>query len=105
MMDRRSGYRADMTRYKVVPLPGRRKHVILDVQIGGYCTLPDDGDPSSLLPLVWSSEPAEQAWLKKCQKIWAAWERDCRPVPRGWRPLPPERSPFIGRTYPDHYYR
>jgi hypothetical protein len=80
-----------MSRYHVTMTPDRRSWAILDRTLFGYCTLPDDGDPASLLPLEWKNRAAAEAWLNRCRM---AWQAGTVPAPEGWRPLPPELSPW-----------
>lgn len=78
-------------RYAVTTTPDRTRYVILDRDLDGYCTLPDDGDPSTLLPLEWRSRPAAEAWLHQCFR---AWQAGVVPAPERWRPLPHQPSPW-----------
>lgn len=73
-------------RYKPTPTPDRRRWVILDRAMDGYCTLPDTGDPTTLLPLEWRSREAAEAWLHQCYRLW---QTGTVPAPPGWRPQPP----------------
>jgi len=79
------------SRYRVTTTPDQRSWVILDRELGGYCALPDDADPSSLLPLEWRSRHGAEAWLHRC---YMAWERGGVPAPTNWRPLSDKPSPW-----------
>lgn len=81
-------------RYRVTTLPGdHRKYAILDRDMWGFCTLPDDpnAEHPNLLPLEWNSRPAAEAWLHQCYR---AWQNNTVPAPARWRPLPPAESPW-----------
>lgn len=64
----------------------------------GFCTLPDDNDPSTLLPLEWKSRAAAEAWLNQCYRIWYSWEqkrsRSVPAIPENWRKPKPTPSPW-----------
>ncbi len=47
-----------------------RPWVIFDGAMKGYCALPDDGDPSTLMPLEWVTQHGAQAWLMRCYRTW-----------------------------------
>ncbi len=83
-------------RYVPTMTPDRRKWVILDRELYGYCTLPDNGDPSSLLPLEWNNRAGAEAWLRRCYRTWQTWEGNGKPVPQGWRPFKDTPNPFEG---------
>jgi hypothetical protein len=85
-----------MTRYLVISKPDQSGYVILDKDLFGYCTLPDDSDPDcpSLLPLEWKHRGGAQAWLNQCYRMWAAGKAS---APEGWKPLQPEISPWERR--------
>jgi hypothetical protein len=84
-----------MSRYVITQLPdSSRKWAVLDRDLYGYCTLPDDpaAERPNLLPLEWNSRAAAEAWLFRCFQVWAA---GLVPAPEGWRPWPPgEQSPW-----------
>lgn len=69
--------------------PDRPTYVILDLEWGGYCTLPDGH--GNLLPLEWQNKGSAEAWLNRCYRAWAS---ETVPAPRNWRPLPYEPSPW-----------
>ncbi|CAA07151.1 gp27 [Lomovskayavirus C31] len=50
--------------------PVVRPWVIFDGAMKGYCALPDDGDPSTLMPLEWVTQHGAQAWLMRCYRTW-----------------------------------
>lgn len=85
-------------RYVPTMTPDQQRWVILDLELGGYCTLPDKEDPSSLLPLEWSAREGAENWLSLCYRHWRVWEASNHPksrtVPLRWRPLPDRRSPW-----------
>lgn len=81
-------------RYKVTMLPDRSGWAILDRDLYGYCTL-DDGH-GNLLPLEWKGQPAAEAWLQDCYRLWSA---GAVPAPRGWRPHNQEVSPWDHAWY------
>lgn len=77
-------------RYVPTRTPDQKKWVILDLDLPGYCTIPDKDDPSSLIPLEWDSRASAQAWLHKCYRHWAMWEvspKRREDVPLRWRPI------------------
>ncbi|GAA3877971.1 hypothetical protein GCM10023084_33630 [Streptomyces lacrimifluminis] len=78
--------------------PDHKRWVILDLQMWGYCTLPDDEDPATLLPLEWDSRAGAEAWLQSCYRRWSTWEQQGAPpgseVPTGWRPHKDAPSPW-----------
>lgn len=78
-----------MSRYKVTQLPDQSRWVILDKELYGYCTLPDGN--GNLLPLEWKGEPAAEAWLQSCFRIWS---NGIVPAPAGWQPHTAQVSPW-----------
>jgi hypothetical protein len=82
-----------MDRYRVVLTPDASAFGILDREMYDYCGLPDeDGRPKRL---TWKTREQAEEWLIRCYHAWKRWE-DSREVtpPAGWRPKPPEPSPF-----------
>lgn len=93
-----------MNRYKVVQLTTGKapyfKWAILDKEWWDYCTLPNQEDPSSPIPLEWGSKEGAEYWLKTCFRVWGQWESAKAPVPEGWKPLPPDPvNPFDRFAY------
>jgi hypothetical protein len=82
-----------MSRYRVAETPDQRRWGILDLDLFAYCTLPDDpaADCPNLLPVEFRSKEAADDWMQRCYR---QWEAGTVPVPEGWRPLPPEASPW-----------
>lgn len=91
-------------RYLPTLTPDQTKWVILDMETWGYCTLPDDDDPSSLLPLEWDSRAAAEGWLRNCYQQWFRWERNggasASMVPPRWRPYTPTLNPPVPNEPP-----
>lgn len=90
------------SRYSVIAAPYKATwqptYVILDLEHWAYCALPDDGDPSTLLPLEWKHRAAAEAWLNQCYR---AWDRGTVPAPKNWRPLRDTPSPWETPANPD----
>lgn len=82
-----------MNRYVVISKPDQSGYVILDKELFGYCTLPDNSNPEhpNLLPLEWGMREGAEAWLNQCYRKWQA-ERV--PVPEDWKPFHKEDSPW-----------
>jgi len=71
-----------MRRYRVTQRPpewrqqvsnnpnAERPWVIFDGRVKGYCALPNEGDPSTLMPLEWRTQNGAQAWLMRCYRTW-----------------------------------
>lgn len=68
-------------RYRIIKTPDDRAWVIVDLYWSGWCTLPDPGDPTTLMPLEWRSKAAAEAWLHRCYKAWGERPRLGRPHP------------------------
>lgn len=85
-----------MNRYVVISKADQTGYVILDKQLFGYCTLPDDSDSDSpnLLPLEWGMREGAEAWLNQCYR---AWQAERVPPPEGWMPFRLEESPWARR--------
>lgn len=86
-----------MNRYTVTTTPGLRGYGILDRELYGFCTLADEN--KNLIPLEWPQKGSAEAWLERCYRTWERWERETninfvKAVPSGWRPHPPEPSPW-----------
>lgn len=87
------------SRYVPTMTPDQTRWVILDLEMWGYCTLPDDDDPSSLLPLEWRSRAGAEAWLRQCYRTWSNWDQQGESTPIGWRPFRREPNPFAVEQY------
>lgn len=82
-----------MDRYRITLTRDGRAFGILDREVYDFCGLPDE--EGTVHPLQWQSRASAQAWLTKCYIAWRAWEGSgAGVVPKGWRPRPPETSPF-----------
>jgi hypothetical protein len=82
-----------MDRYRIAPTRDAQKFGILDRETYEYCGLQnEDGD---VVPLEWAIRAAAEAWLQRCYRTWQTWEDTAAGIaPKGWRPHPPEVSPF-----------
>jgi hypothetical protein len=80
-------------RYRVTLTRDGQRFGILDREVYDYCGLQvEDG---TILALEWATRGSAEAWLQKCYRLWQTWEGDgAGTVPKGWRPRPPETSPF-----------
>lgn len=82
-----------MDRYRITLTRDGQKFGILDRVKYDYCGLPDED--GKILPLEWATRHSAESWLQKCYRIWQTWEGTADgPPPEGWRPRPPEPSPF-----------
>ncbi|MFD4337201.1 hypothetical protein ACFWPP_08355 [Streptomyces anulatus] len=82
-----------MTRYVVIGTPGQTGYVILDKELFGYCSLPDDPNTEhpNLLPLEWKTRGGATAWLNQCYRMWESGKVE---APDNWKPLSPQISPW-----------
>lgn len=82
-----------MDRYRITLTPEGTAFAILDREQYDFCGLPDeDGRPKRL---EFKLRPEAEHWLHTCYEMWRAWEKDrAGTPPEGWRPAPPEPSPF-----------
>jgi hypothetical protein len=87
-----------LTRYVVTQLPDQSRWAILDRHIGGYCTLPAEGEGKNLLPLEWKMREAAEHWLYRCR---VAWGKGLVPAPEGWNARAPKQheSPWASHHY------
>ncbi|MEW2498348.1 hypothetical protein AB0942_33170 [Streptomyces nodosus] len=82
-----------MDRYRVTTTPDGRRVGILDMELMGWCTLPDGH--GNMIPLEWRARPAAEAWLYQCYRTWNAWEGNGEGIPpKNWRRRLWEPSPF-----------
>lgn len=82
-----------MDRYRIVLTRDGQNFGILDRERYEYCGLPDED--GKILALEWPIRAGAEAWLNQCYRLWRAWEGNgAGTAPKGWRPRPPETSPF-----------
>lgn len=86
-----------MNRYRVTLTPDGQMFGILDREQYDWCGLPDED--GNVQRLEWKAKPSAEAWLQMCYRLWQIWESDgggktAGTPPKGWRPRPPETSPF-----------
>jgi hypothetical protein len=82
-----------MDRYRVTITPSADGFVILDRERYDFCGLPDEN--GRVQPLKWKTRGLAEAWLDQCYRTWSQWEGNGEGTPpKGWRPRPPQVSPF-----------
>lgn len=85
-------------RYHITTTPDLQEWGVMDRYWADYCALPDK-ETGELRMLRWRSREAAEAWMFKCRQLWQVWEdrmlstKEHYP-PAGWRPAPPEISPW-----------
>ena len=82
-----------MDRYRVVLTPDGAHFGILDREQYDYCGFPDESGRAERLTFKFKEDA--QLWLTRCYRAWEQWEAAKKGTPpKGWRPKPPEPSPF-----------
>ncbi|WBB59353.1 hypothetical protein O7599_27815 [Streptomyces sp. WMMC500] len=78
-----------MNRYNVNMNMERTAWAILDREYFDFCALPVEGPDGTteLRRLLFISREAAEKWLMGCYR---AWDAGKVPVPKNWRPMPPE---------------